>query len=67
MNTEPKRKLSPWRALFAILIIVGLAYGTTLGLDHWKKEEAVAVHEPWFAAYVDVTSTPVYLFWWCLE
>lgn len=62
IHTEPKRRLSPWRVLSAILIMGGLAYGTTLGLDRWRDTESATVYNPWFAAYVDVTSTPEYPF-----
>lgn len=61
-NIGPRRRLSPWRVLGAILIVIGLAYGTTLGWDSWQETESAAVYKPWFAAYVDVTSTPVYAF-----
>ena len=57
-----KRKLSLWRLLTALLIVCGLTYGTTLGLDKWKEAESTGVYKPWFAAYVDVTSTPAYAF-----
>lgn len=59
---EPKRRLSPWRVLGALLIVGGLAYGTTLSLDRWHEAESTTVYKPWFAAYVDVTSTPAYPF-----
>lgn len=58
----PRRRVSSWRVLGAILVVVGLAYGTTLGWDNWRQTESAAVHRPWFAAYVDVTSTPSYAF-----
>ncbi len=61
----PKRRLSLWRVLFAILMLIGLAYGTTLSWDRWQqqKEEAkTSSSKPWFAAYTDVTSTPTYNF-----
>ncbi len=64
-NTAPetkKRKLSLWRVSLALLIVGGLVYGTTLGLDQWKESESTGVYKPWFAAYVDVTSTPTYAF-----
>lgn len=61
-NLGSRRRLSPWRVLVALFTVAGLAYGTTLGWDNWRETESVAVHQPWFAAYVDVTSTPVYAF-----
>jgi chitinase len=60
--TEPTRRLSPWRVLAAVVIVGGLIYGTTLGLDDWRETGSQVVHQPWFAAYVDVTSTPAYPF-----
>lgn len=58
----PVRRLSPWRVLAALLITGGLVYGTTLSLDRWHETETVEISKPWFAAYVDVTSTPTYAF-----
>lgn len=58
----PKRRLSFWRVVFAFLLVGGLAYGTTLSFDRWRETESVTVYNPWFAAYVDVTSTPSYPF-----
>ncbi len=60
--TEPVRRLSPWRVFGALLLVGGLVYGTTLSVDKWQETESVTVYKPWFAAYVDVTSTPVYAF-----
>lgn len=62
VHTESRRRLSPWRVLLAFLVLGGVAYGTTLGLDRWRETESTTVYEPWFAAYVDVTSTPEYPF-----
>jgi chitinase len=62
VHTESRRRLSPWRVLLAFLVVGGLVYGTTLGLDRWQQTESATVYEPWFAAYVDVTSTPAYPF-----
>ena len=57
-----KRKLSLWRLLTALLVVGGITYGTTLGLDRIKERETVGAHKPWFASYVDVTATPTYAF-----
>lgn len=62
VHIESRRRLSPWRVLLAFLVIGGVAYGTTLGLDRWRETESTTAYEPWFAAYVDVTSTPEYPF-----
>lgn len=62
VNIGPRRRLSPWRVLSAILIVGGLVYATTLGWSERRESESAAVYKPWFAAYVDVTSTPAYAF-----
>lgn len=59
---EAVRKLSPWRVLFVILILSVLGYGSVFGWSWWKDTQVAAKHDPWFAAYVDVTSTPTYQF-----
>lgn len=61
--TKTKR-LSLWRLVLAIGLVVGLMW---YGINHLKRFQETAVepealHEPWFAAYVDVTSTPLYPF-----
>lgn len=58
----PKRKLSFWRVLLALLILAGIAYGTKLSVVQWKAAESIGNYDPWFAAYVDVTSVPTYAF-----
>jgi chitinase len=60
--TEPQRRLSPWRVMLAILILVGLGVGSTFGWQHWKSEQSMASSKPWFASYVDVTATPTFAF-----
>lgn len=62
VNIDPKRRLSPWRVLVAILIVSGLAYSATLSWERWRETESTTVYNPWFAAYVDVTATPIYAF-----
>jgi chitinase len=59
---EKTRKLSPWRVMLAILILAGLAAGGVFGARYWEQERSRASSKPWFAAYVDVTSTPSYAF-----
>ncbi len=58
----PQRRLSPWRVLLAILILIGIAGGIYLGFLHWQDSRITAGHKPWFASYVDVTATPRYAF-----
>lgn len=59
---QTRRQLSPMRLFLAILIILGLSYGTTLSFGKWQETIEVVGFEPWFAGYVDVTSTPLYAF-----
>jgi chitinase len=44
--------------------VAGLGYGTTLSYQEWEANDFSFdfSYEPWFAAYVDVTSTPFYGF-----
>jgi len=60
--SEKTRRLSPWRVVLAILIVAGLGAGSYFGFQHWKSEQPVTSRTPWFAGYVDVTSTPTYAF-----
>jgi chitinase len=60
--SEKTRRLSPWRVMLAILIVVGLGVGGTFGFRHWQSEQSSTSSKPWFASYVDVTSTPTYAF-----
>jgi chitinase len=59
---EPQRRLSPWRVMLAILIVAGVIASSLFGGRRWKAAQAGASDEPWFAAYVDVTSTPTFAF-----
>lgn len=61
-NTEPVRRLSPWRVALAIVILIGLFAAGTFGLRGWQAARSMSSSEPWFAAYVDVTSTPTFAF-----
>ena len=60
-DDEQKAELSPVRVLIAICIAVALIAALVLGV---KKAAAPAqvVATPWFAPYVDVTTTPTYQF-----
>jgi len=60
--SEPKKKLSFKRLGLCLIIVSGLAYGSTLSLADWQETKFETGHKPWFAAYVDVTSTPAYTF-----
>ena len=62
ITDEPKRKLSWWRLLLAILLLAGVTYGAITGWKWWKETQTAAAHSSWFASYVDVTATPTYAF-----
>ncbi len=66
MNTVstqmPTKKLSFIRLFLLLGVIGGMAYSATLGLADWEGEAVSKSYQPWFAAYVDVTSTPTYAF-----
>lgn len=59
---KTRRRLSLARLFIVILFLSGLSYGTTLSFGKWQETAEVVGFEPWFAAYVDVTSTPLYAF-----
>lgn len=61
-NIEPVRRLSPWRVTFAILLLIGLSAIGVIGLRGWQAARSISSNAPWFAAYVDVTSTPTFAF-----
>ncbi|WP_213814497.1 chitinase [Glaciihabitans sp. dw_435] len=56
------RRLSPLRVALALFIVVILTAGAYTGYQVWNSNRAVASYDPWFAGYVDVTSTPSYAF-----
>jgi chitinase len=62
VNTGTRRRLSPFRVMLAILILVGVSYAAVTSWHRWQETESEATYEPWFAAYVDVTSVPTYAF-----
>src|SRR5688572_20732601 len=59
---EKTRRLSPWRVMLAVLIVIGLGAGSFFGFQRWQSEQSATSRKPWFASYVDVTSTPTYAF-----
>lgn len=61
-HAEPQKKLSLWRLLLAIILLLAFSYLTSLGVDRHKEKQSLGIYNPWFAAYVDVTSTPRYAF-----
>ncbi len=56
------RRLSPWRVLLALVLLVGMSVGTVYSLSEWRDSKPVGDAKPWFAAYVDVTATPSFAF-----
>jgi chitinase len=60
--SAPKRRLSLWRLLLGLLILAGLVASGFYGVRQWKDVQSTSTHKPWFAPYVDVTSTPTYAF-----
>lgn len=56
------RRLSPFRALIALLLTSGLGVFGYTHVTDWVATQAETQEEPWFAAYVDVTATPTFAF-----
>lgn len=56
------KRLSPFRVIVAALLALGLAIGSFFGYQFWSSAQAAVSEEPWFAGYVDVTSTPTFQF-----
>lgn len=64
-SSEPQRRLSPWRVMLAVFMLVSLSAGTFFGLQQWHAWQAsqpAGSHKAWFASYVDVTATPIFAF-----
>jgi cellulose synthase/poly-beta-1,6-N-acetylglucosamine synthase-like glycosyltransferase/chitodextrinase len=57
-----RRRLSLARVLVALVVLAGAGYGGYVGLKTRLLATPVAVHQTWFAPYVDVTLTPTYQF-----
>jgi chitinase len=62
VSDEPQKKLSPWRVMLALLLLISISYGSVFGWRWWKETQAATAKKPWFAAYVDVTAKPTYNF-----
>ncbi len=61
-KNEPTRKLSPIRLILLFVVILIIGY---FSVNKWESEiETIDLPdvEPWFGAYVDVTSKPTYPF-----
>lgn len=61
-SSEPQRRLSPWRVMLALFILVSLPAGTAFALQQWHASRPTVSKKPWFASYVDVTATPTFAF-----
>jgi chitinase len=61
-NQTTRRKLSLPRLLFAVLVFITFGGGVAYGIRKWNEDRIIGPHNPWFAAYVDVTATPLYQF-----
>jgi len=59
---QKRRRLSILRLFIVIIMIVVLGYISVSSLNSWQEIESVKSYDPWFAAYVDVTSKPTYAF-----
>src|SRR5580658_4228201 len=62
ITEEPRRKISLWRLMIALVALAGIAYSGIFGWQWWQDAQAAAKEKPWFASYVDVTATPIYPF-----
>jgi chitinase len=58
---EPRRRLSIFRVLLALILFAGMGYGGYV-LVKSKLVPPVPIRKAWFAPYVDVTLTPVLQF-----
>jgi chitinase len=61
-SSEPQRRLSPWRVMLAVFILISLSAGTVFALQQWRTNQPTISIKPWFASYVDVTATPAFAF-----
>ncbi|HEX6462587.1 MAG TPA: chitinase [Candidatus Saccharimonadales bacterium] len=62
INEESRRRLSPWRVLFALLMLGGIVTGGIFGSMYIKAMQSKTSTDPWFAGYVDVTAMPTFAF-----
>lgn len=60
--STPERRLSVLRLLILIGFLVGTGYSSVSGWEWLQEDKVLSDIHPWFAAYVDVTSTPTYAF-----
>lgn len=62
LKPEKTRKLSPWRVLLAIVVVAVAISAVVMNMMQWRSQAVSGTSDPWFAAYVDVTSTPTFAF-----
>lgn len=64
IHHEPElvKRISLTRLFSSFLVAGGLVYGGALSLASLNTAVTSEPYAPWFAAYVDVTSTPMYAF-----
>lgn len=49
--------------MIAAVVVIGISYSGTYAFADWQETRAASFSDgPWFAGYVDVTSTPTYAF-----
>jgi cellulose synthase/poly-beta-1,6-N-acetylglucosamine synthase-like glycosyltransferase/chitodextrinase len=58
----PSRRVSVVRVLVALVVLAGAGFGSYIGVKTRLLAPVSAVHQTWFAPYVDVTLTPTYQF-----
>lgn len=62
MQSKTVRRLSYVRLMITMVVVIGVAYSGTYAFADWQETRTAAGNGPWFAAYVDVTSTPAFAF-----
>jgi chitinase len=62
MDSQTVKRISLPRLFFALSLVAGISYGAVQSFAKWEQTEVATRYQPWFAAYVDVTSTPTYQF-----
>lgn len=62
IQPRTERRISLARVALSILVVCGAGFGAATTLADWHEAQTSGPYAPWFAAYVDVTSTPTYTF-----
>ncbi len=58
----PGRRLSPVRLSLLLIAVAALTTGAVFSVNSWQDGQVADRNNPWFAAYVDATATPVHAF-----